>query len=59
MLDKGTGRVVVDDERASPNGNHYQLAVNRTEGLIEIRSYNEVLRIQATGEKLQADAAAK
>ncbi|REK25565.1 MAG: hypothetical protein DWQ45_19150 [Planctomycetota bacterium] len=59
VLDKGTGRVVVDDERASPNGNHYQLAVNRTEGLIEIRSYNEVLRIQATGEKLQADAAAK
>ena len=56
VLDKGTGRVLVEEDRASPNGNHYQLGVNRTERMIEIRSYNEVLRIRATGEELQADA---
>jgi hypothetical protein len=43
----GTGRIVVDDTRATPNGNYYRVDLSRTERAIDILSHNSRMRIQA------------
>lgn len=48
VLDKGTGEIAVQDERASPGGGYYQLEVSRQERSLEISSHNERIMIHAT-----------
>ncbi len=47
VLDKGTGAVAVEDDRASPGGGYYQLELSRSDRSLEIRSHNERILIQA------------
>jgi hypothetical protein len=47
VLDKGTGDVAVEDDRASPGGGYYQLEISHTDRSLEISSHNERIVIRA------------
>jgi outer membrane protein assembly factor BamB len=47
-IDKRTGRIVAEMNRPSAGGGFQQFALSRSERFIELRSYNERVRIQAT-----------
>lgn len=47
VLDKADGRVVAEDERASPNGNYYRIDVDPKRRAIDIHAHNERVRIEA------------
>ena len=47
VLDKGTGEIAVEDDRATPGGGYYQLQISRSDRSLEIRSHNERIMIQA------------
>ena len=46
-IEKGSGRIVVDDTRATPNGNYYRIDVSRADRTLDILSHNARMRIQA------------
>lgn len=47
VLDKGTGEIAVQDDRASPGGGYYQLEISRNDRSLEISSHNERIVIHA------------